>query len=399
MTRRLLAASLAPLLIAMSACSADSSATTATPTPTSTDAGTTPPAPTTPTTPVASVPAPTLPATSFSYSDAANPLPAHFVNAGAGPAAAVSSLDNTPAANPITDAGATLGRVLFYDKRLSGNDAASCSSCHMQALGFADTAQLSRGFKGGSTGRHSMGLSNARFYANGHFFWDERAATLEDQVLRPIQDTVEMGMTLPALTTKLAATSFYPALFQAAFGTADVTSDRISRALAQFVRSLVSSRARLDAAFAGNGPPNFAVLTADEQRGQDLFTGSAGCARCHSTVAQIADQARNTGLDATITDVGSGNGRFKAPSLRNVGVRGRFMHDGRFTTLEQVVDFYNSGVQNNPNLDQRLRAPGGQPLRLNLSDADKRGLVAFLRALTDTTFLKDPRFADPFPKP
>ena len=125
--------------------------------------------------------------------------------------------DNTPASNRTTNAGATLGRVLFYDRRLSVNDRVSCSSCHQQQFAFSDTAKLSRGFAGGFTGRHSMGLANARFYANARFFWDERAASLEAQVLQPIQDATEMGMTLPNVLTKLSATTYYPALFAAAF--------------------------------------------------------------------------------------------------------------------------------------------------------------------------------------
>lgn len=335
---------------------------------------------------------PTLTA-AFNYSDATAPLPQHFLNGPGG----VLGADNTPATNPITNAGATLGRVLFYDRRLSVNDRVSCASCHQQRFGFGDTAVLSVGFNGGRTGRHSMALANARFYASGRFFWDERAATLEEQVLQPIQNNVEMGMTLPNVITKVATTSYYAPLFQAAFGSAEVTSDRIARALAQFVRSMVSGSAKVDRAFNGGPPPNFAgVLTADEFAGQQLFTGAAGCARCHGSNAFISDAVHNTGLDATITDVGAGGGRFKAPSLRNIATRKAFMHDGRFATLEQVVDFYNNGIQPNPNLDPRLRGPGGQPQRLNLSTLEKSQLVAFLRTLTDSTFLANPKFATPY---
>ena len=245
-----------------------------------------------------------------------------------------------------------------------------------------------------------MGLANARFYANARFFWDERAASLEAQVLQPIQDATEMGMTLPNVIAKLSVTTYYPALFTAAFGSGDITSDRVSLALAQFVRSLVSVHSKFDRAFGVNGVPNFAAtFTAQELAGQDLFNGRAGCARCHGTNAHISDNTHNTGLDATITDVGAGNGRFKAPSLRNIAVRAPYMHDGRFQTLEQVVAFYDSGVQNNPGLDNRLRGgPGGNgpPLRLNMSAAERASLVAFLGTLTDNTFLADARFSSPF---
>ena len=339
---------------------------------------------------------PSLPAPSERYSDASAPLAAHFL--APGPGGTVLATDNMPQTNPTTDAGATLGRVLFHDARLSANDRVSCASCHIQSLGFGDTARLSRGFAGGLTKRHAMGLANARFYQRGRFFWDERAATLEAQVVAPIQDSTEMGMTLDALALKLAATTYYRPLFQSAFGTKEINSDRIARALAQYTRALVSGGSKFDRAFANPGPPDFAgVFTAQEQRGEGLFR-TAGCARCHATNAQVSDDIHNTGLDATVTDVGAGNGRFKAPSLRNVALRAPYMHDGRFTTLPQVVEFYNSQVQPNPNLDNRLRAPGGAPLRLNFNQGDKDAVVAFLRTLTDSTMVAATRFSNPFVK-
>jgi cytochrome c peroxidase len=338
---------------------------------------------------------PTLPATPFAYSDASSPLPIWFTQPTA-IAPPVVSKDNMPASNVTTDAGAAVGRVLFYDTRLSVNDRVSCSSCHLQQFGFSDTARLSKGFDGGSTGRHSMALANSRFYASGRYFWDERASTLEAQVLQPIQDAVEMGTSLDKLVLKVSATSYYPALFQAAFGSSEITSDRIARALAQFVRSLVSAQSRSDLAFANPGNPNFNVLTPQEAMGQALFTGPAGCAPCHSTVAQTGDGIHSTGLDATITDAGAGGGRFKSPSLRNIAVRAPYMHDGRFRTLAEVVEFYDNGVQPAPNLDQRLRGPNGQPRRLNLTPQQKAALVAYLGTLTDPTFLTAPKFATPF---
>jgi cytochrome c peroxidase len=342
----------------------------------------------------ADVTTPTLPTTTFAYSDASAPLPRHFLNDSPTRAA-----DNMPTTNPTTDAGATLGRVLFYDRRLSANDRVACASCHIQSLAFGDTARLSKGFAGGLTGRHSMALGNARWYQPARFFWDERASSLEDQVLRPIQDGTEMGLTLEQLVAKVEATPYYAPLFASAFGTSEVTSDRISRALAQFVRSLVTANAKFDQAFANaTGGPDFSVLTAQEQLGQTLYAGRAGCARCHGTSAHVSDLAHNIGLDASITDAGAGNGRFKAPSLRNVAVRAPYMHDGRFKSLEEVVDFYNTGVQNNPGLDPRLRAPNGLPLRLNLSLEERNAIVAFMKTFTDSTFLTHPKFASPFPR-
>jgi cytochrome c peroxidase len=337
---------------------------------------------------------PALPATALPYADAEVPLPVHFLAAIDGRSAAAT--DNTPADDPITDAGAALGRVLFYDPRLSANDGMSCGGCHNQAMGFSDAAERSVGFTGGLTRRHSPGLANGRFYSRGHFFWDERAATLEDQALTPIQDATEMGMTLDNLVAKLEATPYYPALFSAAFGTPEVSSDRVARAIAQFVRSMVSGSSRYDRAFTQSSTPNFAaVFTPQEVQGEQLFQ-SSGCAECHTTVAQVSDSVHNIGLDPVSTDTGTGRGAFKAPSLRNVAVRPRFMHDGRFTSLEQVVEFFNSGVQPNPDLDPRLRAADGSPKRLGLSVEEKAALVAFLKTLTDSTFLTSPRFANPF---
>ena len=343
------------------------------------------------------LPTPVLPAALELYADASRPLPAHFASAPGG--ASALSADNTPANNPITNAGATLGRVLFYDTRLSASDGTSCASCHVQSLGFADAPARSVGFAGGLTGRHSPSLANARFYRPGRFFWDERAATLEAQVLVPIQDPVEMGVPLNLLVHKLSATPHYAPLFTQAFGSSDVTGDRIARALAQYVRSLVSGGSKFDRAFTGVGPPNFAgVFTPQEQLGEQLFRTS-GCAACHTTAAHVSDGTHNIGLDASNTDAGAGNGAFKAPSLRNVAARGRFMHDGRFTSLAQVVDFYDSGVQPNPGLDPRLRAPDGSPRRLGLTPAEKAALVAFLGTLTDSTFLTATRFSNPFSGP
>jgi cytochrome c peroxidase len=345
---------------------------------------------------------PVLPTAALAYADARVVLPAHIRQL---PPGAPGTLvgDNTPATNPITDAGATLGRVLFHDRRLSVNDQVACASCHLQQFGFSDTAQFSRGFAGGRTGRHSMALANARIYPNGRFFWDERAPTLEAQVLLPIQDGTEMGMRLDDLVAKLRLTPFYAPLFEAAFGTTEVTSDRIARALAQFVRALVPTDSRFDRAVAAGapvgpgGPPALAGFTAQEQLGHQLYGGRAGCARCHGQATQVMVAPANNGLDAQPADAGAGQGRFKAPSLRNVAVRPPYMHDGRFRTLEEVVAFYDSGVRAGPGTDPRLLAPGGQPVRLGLSAAEREALVAFLRTLTDPTFLADPRFASPFP--
>lgn len=329
----------------------------------------------------------------------ANPrLPAAFL------APPIAAQDNTPAANPVTDAGATLGRTLFYDKRLSLNQTVSCSSCHQQAHGFSDPAAFSRGFAGGFTSRNSMGLANARWYQRRAFFWDERAATLEIQVLQPIQNAVEMGLTLPLLESRLAAEPFYGDLFARAYGTPAVTSDRVARALAQFVRSIISTSTKYDVGAASN----FANFTAQEALGRQIFTGQVGnatCAACHGTDNFVPGPTiNNNGLENPYLDQGLGavtgrpqdEGLFKVPSLRNIALTAPYMHDGRFATLEEVVEFYNSGIVNHPNLSPPLRNPNGTPLRLNLTPAQKAALAAFLRTLSDTSLPTDSRFSDPF---
>lgn len=245
-----------------------------------------------------------------------------------------------------------------------------------------------------------MSLANARFYNSGRFFWDERAASLEDQTLMPIENSVEMGMNLDDLVVKLGAEPYYPPLFEAAFGSPDVTRERISFALAQFVRSMVSYRSRYDLGLS----TNFSNFTPQENQGRQIFNGRGRCNTCHVTDAFIAPEARNNGLDLVLTDNGLGditgnpadNGKFKVPSLRNIALTAPYMHDGRFATLAEVVEFYNSQVQAHPNLDQRLRQPNGQPRRLNLSQAEAEALVAFLETLTDQNFTTDIRFSDPF---
>lgn len=333
-----------------------------------------------------------LPENTFQYNVS---LPNHFLEN------RTAQEDNTPNNNPVTDEGATLGRVLFYDTQLSKNNTISCASCHVQEKGFSDSNRLSVGFNGGLTGRNSMGLANANFYRNGRFFWDERASTLEEQVLLPIQDGVEMGLTLDELVTKIEDDAYYGILFKRAFGDAEITSDRISRALSQFVRSMVSYQSKFDAGLAQTNNPraNFPNFTASENLGKDLFfSNRTRCAECHHTNAFVGDQARNNGLDAVLTDVGAGQGRFKTNSLRNIELTAPYMHDGRFTTLLEVVEFYNSGVQNSQFLDNRLRDGRNGVRRLNLSNREKQALVDFMLTLTDTNFINDEKFSNPFRK-
>lgn len=342
---------------------------------------------------------PHLPTPSYSYSDAQ--LPGFYRSN------PVQRLDNTPRENPITDAGATLGRVLFYDTRLSANNTVSCGSCHQQEHAFSDPRRLSVGFAGKQTDRNSMPLVDLRYYARGRFFWDERAGSLEEQVLMPVQNKAEMGQELPRLIDLIAADPEYATLYTSAFGDKKVTATRTAGALSQFVRSLVSYRSKYDKGLAIVGAidsafPNF---TAQENRGKGVFLNR--CGNCHLPPNQgvifNSQITRNNGVDgnADVSDLGVADvtmdrfqaGLFKSPSLRNIEYTAPYMHDGRFATLSDVIEHYSSGVKAHPNLDPRL---GGAPGRLRMNPDEKVSLLAFLRTLSDPEFIKDPRFSDPF---
>ena len=325
--------------------------------------------------------------------------------------AGVLQQDNTPAGNRVTNAGATLGRVLFHDRRLSINNNISCASCHQRANGFTDSARFSVGFNTvDRTDAHSMRLTNIRFFAPGATFWDRRAASVEAQVTQPIVNAVEMGFDasrggINALITKLYGFAYYPELFKLVYGDTVITEDRMQRAIAQYLRSAVSTDSRFDRGFALAYTPTlpdrglnapFQTFSAEENRGKQLFVtppnqGGGGCIACHvAPTFALAANSRSNGLDANETRV------FKSPSLKSVAATGPYMHDGRFATLEQVVEHYVSGVQLGPALDNRLRGPNGTAQRLQLSAADKAALVAFMRTLTDTTLASNPNFGSPF---
>ncbi len=316
--------------------------------------------------------------------------------------------NNTPANNRVTDWGATLGRVLFYDTRISKNNTISCASCHIQQFGFTDTARLSRGFTGGLTKRHSMSLINATFYYSGRFFWDERAATLEDQVLMPIQDPVEMGMRLDSLENRLRNTSFYPILFKYAFGSPVISSENISKALAQFVRSMISYQSRYDQGreLAKNKEEDFSSFTSEENLGKKIFMTNTkvNCSGCHTSDVFIMDNPRNNGITFANDDAGifihsqdnRDLGKFKAPSLKNVALRKNYMHDGNIRGLNNVLNHYNILIKPNPNLDPHLLDINGNPLTMNLSVSEIDALSAFLETLTDNKITQDIKFSSPF---
>lgn len=351
---------------------------------------------------------PNLPDQPYDYEDTGNNMPAYisdFIKANQG-------IDNTPAANPITNAGATLGRVLFYDKQLSVNNTVACASCHHQDKGFTDGKALSAGFNGELTRRNAMPVFNLRYFKAKKMFWDMRAADLETQVLLPIQDHIEMGMpSLTALEQKLGQITYYQALFQKAFGSPEVTSDKISRALSQFLRSIVSFNSKYDQGLSND----FGNFTPQEKNGMRMIK-RAFCDECHSDLTHVSsntppsfliveNSGLNTGfgsnnaLDVNYTDNGIGaltglakdQGTFKTPTLRNVALTAPYMHDGRFATLEEVIQHYSTGIKAHPNRGIQIINGG-----FNFSDQEQKDIVAFLKTLTDETLVNDPKYADPF---
>lgn len=351
---------------------------------------------------------------------------------------------DSAAGAPITDELATLGRVLFYDRRLSQNGEISCASCHIQSESFSDPAQFSSGFEGELTVRNSMPLLNLRWFPGEVMFWDGRADSIEEQALMPIQDMVEMGLTLDELETRVADAAYYPPLFQDAFGDEDVTSERIASAIAAFVRSIVSFDSKFDAAIAETGTVfgTFPNYTAEEQLGKEIFFGEhndltrGSCSTCHMfanpagflppegapgapppgapepdnlAIIQPLFLVNNGLFDdddgglGDVTGASDDDGKFKSPSLRNVALTAPYMHDGRFDTLEEVVAHYSEGVGAHPNLDPQLidffgiNDDGDDVLQFDLSEAEQQAVIAFLHTLTDESVLTEERWSDPFP--
>jgi cytochrome c peroxidase len=317
--------------------------------------------------------------------------------------------------NPISNEVAILGRVLFYDKKLSSNSTVSCSTCHNQTDAFSDSLTVSLGVNG-QTGRHSMRLVNSRFGAEVKFFWDERASTLEAQSTQPIQDHNEMGFSgqagapsLDELLARLQATGYYRDLFTFAYGSSEITEPKIQTALAQFVRSIQSFDSKYDVGRAqvGADGTDFPNFTTAENAGKRLFVlppnqGGLGCAGCHRPPEfDIDPNSGNNGFIRVFGSVSETDITVKrSPSLRDVvkpdgSSNGPFMHDGSLVTLDDVVEHYNSGVTANSELDPRLMT-GGNPRRLNLTATQKSQLVQFLRTLSGTAVYTDAKWSDPF---
>jgi cytochrome c peroxidase len=319
------------------------------------------------------------------------------------------------------DAVPTLGRVLFYDRALSLNNTVSCASCHKQSKGFADNVALSKGFEGKNTKRNSLSIQNLQPFAPGgcfcepgpgipqHFgagglFWDGREGILMEMVMRPVADHIEMGITNPqALAQKLQQIPYYADLFTAAYNSSEIRPDLISHALHQFLIEIRADRTTLDRAMQGE-----IRLNELEQQGQELFFSKYDCNSCHGvqsasgyifngTFANIGldEQYSDNGLSLTTKNAADA-GKFRIPSLRNVALTGPYMHDGRFKSLGEVIDHYSETIADHPNLDNRLRSANGAPARMNISDREKKAIIAFLQTMTDHEMISDVRFSDPF---
>ncbi len=332
--------------------------------------------------------------------------------------------DNT-AGNPITDIGATLGRVLFYDKKLSVDNTISCASCHQQEFAFGDPAVASLGVDG-TTGRHAMRLVNSRFGTETSFFWDERASTLEQQTTMPIQDHVEMGFSgqngdpdINDLIEKLSTQDYYKTLFEAAFGDPAITETRMQYAMAQFIRSIQSFDSKYDQgrAMVNNNNQAFPNFTQQENMGKNLFTapsqfqgntgnrigGGLGCQGCHRAPEfDIDPNSLNNGVIETLNSADNSTDlvNTRSPSLRDIfdnngEINGPLMHTGSFMTFEEVLDHYNDiQAASNNNLDPRLARGGGQ--NLNMTDDEKDAIIAFIKTLSGSDIYTNEKWSDPF---
>jgi cytochrome c peroxidase len=309
----------------------------------------------------------------------------------------------------VTDEGATLGRVLFYDKILSKTNRVSCGSCHLQEAGFADPVPLSQGVNGDLLSRHTPGIANN--YDDPFLFWDGRSGSLHDLALRPVRNHKEMGIDdTDFIIAKVEKAEYYDDLFTAAYGDSEVTEGRIATAISQFLSSMISANSKFDRVNAGEE-----VFTDLELKGQNVFFGEGRCYTCHSGLdfnnrgffgGPIGGEwaaTANIGLDEVYADNGAGEldperlGEFKIPTLRNIAVTAPYMHDGRFASLEEVIDHYNNNIADHPNLAEELRDwETDGAIKLGLDEVEVQSLIAFLHTLTDDSYLNDPKFSDPF---
>ncbi|MBD79639.1 MAG: hypothetical protein CL840_12035 [Crocinitomicaceae bacterium] len=313
-----------------------------------------------------------------------------------------------------------IGRVLFYDKSLSANNSTSCGSCHKQHLAFADDSRLSPGFDNRIGNRNTPPIQNLRI-GSQLLFWDGRESNLLNMVTQPVFNHVEMGIRSDRyLLNNVKSKPYYEELFREAYRDGEITLERISESLAFFVSSLISINSGFDL-------PN-EMRPSDVNEGEKLFFGKYNCGNCHNirnpkgydggdvievdsiSLTVINEPLRtnspmiNIGLDLNYKDKGLGeltynpgdNGKFKIPNLRNVSLTSPYMHDGRYKTLDEVLDFYSRNINNHPNLDSKLKSLKSAPQSFNISAKERKQLISFLESLTDHSFITDPKFSDPF---
>ena len=298
--------------------------------------------------------------------------------------------------NPMTVEGIALGKKLFYEKRLSADNTISCGSCHKQQYNFSDGGeQFSKGVGGALGNRNSMALVNMAW--NTTFFWDGRHSTLEAQIHDPVVNPIEMMENWPSVVSKLQNSAEYPDLFCQAFGTNTIDSSLVMNAIAQFLRSITSSKSRWDRFIRQE-----IQLTESEINGYQIFSTEKGdCFHCHvpDNMLFMDNQFHNNGLDAAFTDLGLGSftgnandaGKFKTPTLRNIVFSAPYMHDGRFATLEEVIEHYNQGGTPSATIDPLMKKVG---VGLNLSASEKQDLLNFIKCLTDSSVLVNPDFSE-----
>jgi cytochrome c peroxidase len=313
--------------------------------------------------------------------------------------------------NPLTREGVALGHRLFFEKQLSKDGTLSCAGCHRPENAFSDPRRFSLGVDGTPSKRQAMSLLNLAW--SDQFFWDGRSATLREQALLPVPDPTEMHLPWAEAVARLRSSPTYPELFKNAFGTTQITKELVAKALEQYQKALVSYNSPYDKFIRGEG-----TLSPAAMRGMQMFNDEkADCFHCHSTPELLVHPAQifsNNGLDLVdningfrdkglggFTGIPGDHGKFKVPSLRNLTMTAPYMHDGRFQTLDEVIDFYNEGPKTSPTLDPIMIAEANRRLLqfgrwgLGLTPQEKEDLKAFLIALTDSSILANPLFRPP----
>ena len=305
-----------------------------------------------------------------------------------------------PSNNPLTEEGIALGKKLFFDPILSKDNTQSCATCHDPKRAFADETRFSDGVDGKFGSRNSMPIFNLAWNFDDRFTWSGKEISLERQALEPVRNPIELHSNWNNVAKKIKEDSEYPTLFKAAFGNIKIDSTFITKALAQFERTLISGDSKFDQYLLGK-----TTLTSEEQNGFDVFMDETrgDCFHCHGSNNNplwTDNKFHNNGLDAVFTDLGLGevtgdpndNGKFRSPSLRNLKFTAPYMHDGRFATLDEVINHYSSGLKNSSTIDPLMKkvSQGG----VNLSNKNKADLKAFLLTLSDNNFVVNPNFQE-----